>query len=641
MARLPFEEITFRNQNRPKKVQELKPKEHTGLDTETLNGYVRLLCDNQSCNDTKSPNYCKDNQPLLLINSKNNHMAFAQIIKYLTKGRFEGKFNWFFNIQFDFESIIKYLDESDIIDLYNDGLLYFTIEKDSYNPISKKETNMDNVFRVEYLTRKYFGIAQNHHVWHFYDLFNFMDVSLNTASKKYLGETKNTDIDSSRLNLDLGYWNDYQDSIIKYCIQDCKLTQKLAVKFWDIMHKNLKLIPKRPFSKGKLSEEYFLKKCNIPTIDNFYKENAYDILEFAYRSFFGGRFELLKKGYFEKVYCYDIKSAYPSIMKDLIDFDFQYGTWQRIKNKDLTPYAYEGWYNVTVDSNEIDFSPVVSKNKFLNFYPNGNYTQYLLKSEIDFIRENFDNTTIKINSGVEFIKKYESPTPFKEEIERLYEWKNTEKDEDIKYVVKIILNSIYGKTIQVSQNKENTIGNLFNPMYASIITAKTRLKLLELGLQKPESVIMFSTDGLHTTEKLKVSSKPQLGDFDFEFEGEGVYIMSDVYNIWNNKKIKNKIRGFSAGSAKDIDSEKVYLKDILETMRTPIYKYYSERPIHLAESLIHNKIHTKNDINIWQKVEKEINVNGDMKRVWSKEFKSGKECLKIQIDSLPHRIGVD
>jgi hypothetical protein len=627
MARLPFEEINLNvTQTRPTNKQRLVPKQNTGLDTETLFGYVRLLCDNSNCLNKKSQNY---NPPLFIEDSRNQRKAFNKIINYLTQPRFEQSFNWFFNIQYDFESIIKYLSTSDLNELYTEGTLDFIIERMGEEILCK----------IEYMKRKYFGIVMDKHYFHFYDLFNFMDMSLNKASKKYLGEQKNSDVDSSRLNLDIDYWNMNQDIIIKYCIQDSILTKKLADRFWKTMDDNLNLVPKRPFSKGKLSEEYFLKYCMIPTVNSFTSPKNRRILEYAYKAFYGGRFELIKRGYFEKVYCYDIKSAYPAQMKDLIDFDFTRGKWL-IAGTRINPDAHEGWYRVIVETNEINYSPVVHKVNSINIYPNGKYNQYLLKSEIEFIRENFDNTKIRILSGVEFFPK-DYNYPFKHEIEKLYEWKDKETDEDIKHVVKIILNSIYGKTIQISQNKTSDIGNLFNPMYASIITSKTRMKLLELATQNPESIIMFSTDGIHSTEPLKVPSNPALGEFAKDFVGEGVYVMSDVYNIWTDKQVKNKIRGFNAGSTKDIDSETVYLKDILETMKKATYEYTSNRPIHLGESLIHINKHTKEDINIWEEVNREININGDRKRVWDSEFKNGKDCLKRNINSLPHRVGVD
>jgi len=63
-------------------------KLNRGLDTETYKGYVKLICDDAG-------NYKEVDD-------------FEQIMQFLTKERFRNHFNWFWNIKFDFESIIKY-----------------------------------------------------------------------------------------------------------------------------------------------------------------------------------------------------------------------------------------------------------------------------------------------------------------------------------------------------------------------------------------------------------------------------------------------------------------------------------------------------------------------------------------------------
>jgi hypothetical protein len=612
MPKIPFEELVITKQKRMKNTG-FKQKKHTGLDTETYKGFVKLICAYDEFSTNKED--WKD------IKNIDN------IIEFLTQEKFRNSFNWFYNIKFDFESIIKYLDKSDLLTLYNDRSVNVTAT--CYG--------IKRTYTLNYLDKKFFSIITDaDKYFYFYDLYNFLDTSLDKASKKFLHDKKIDTIDSSRLNTDIKYWEMNKADIRKYCIYDAYLTQQLANYFWKILFDNMCYVPKRPFSKGKLSEEYFLSRCYIPTINNFAfnedlksKKFGLKILEYAYNSYFGGRFELLKRGYSEKVYCYDIKSAYPYQMSKLIDFTK--GTWNKAKKK-INPDAYEGFYKCKIDCKEVYFCPIVYKFHDLNLYSNGIFHQFLPKSEIEFIRNTFDNITITIESGYEFFPT-ELKYPLKDEIEHLYSWKEREEDEDIKYVVKIILNSLYGKTIQITG--ANKTGKLFNPIYASLITSGTRVKLLELAMQKPESIIMFSTDGVHANEPLKVDSKPALGDFAKDFSGEGVYLMSDVYNLWNNSKTKNKLRGFSLVSEKDIDSAGVLLKDILANMNTPEYHYQTTRPYHLGECLTHTSKRSIDDLNIWGETEKVINVNGDRKRVWDKEFKNGKQCLKELINSLP------
>ena len=568
-------------------------KENTGLDTETYQGYVKLICDHDG--------RFKEVE------------SFDDIMEFLTHNKFRNKYNWFYNINFDFQSIIKYLPLEDLTTLY----------------INRKIEYRHHT--ITYLNGKFFSIGdKDKHYYYFYDLFNFLDTSLDKASKKFLKDEKLKIIDANKLNTDWEYWKKNRNDIIRYCIKDAELTKRLADYFWDIIYTHLEFYPKRPFSKGKLSEEYFLSKCYIPTINDILELQP-KIIEYAYESYYGGRFELLQKGYLENVYLYDIKSAYPKGISELIDFNN--GKWKKVSK--LTKDTEYGFYYCDIDVKEAYFSPFHMKLGELNIYPNGKFKKYLPRCEIDFILNNFDNVKIKVIDGFEFYPK-ELKYPFREEILRLYEWKEKEKDPDIKYAVKIILNSLYGKTIQVSGD-ENRTGKLFNPVYSALITAGTRNKVLELSLQKPECIIDLNTDGVGSTEKLKVPKNPKLGEFEKDFEGMGVYIMSNIYNLWNdNGESKNRLRGFAFKKEKDYDDNIVSLKDILYSMnKGTTYSYSTSRPYHLGECLLHTKKKTKEMINVFYDSEKEININGDRKRLWNGQFKNGRDALSRCIRSIP------
>jgi hypothetical protein len=591
-------------------------KDNVGLDTETFNGYVKLICDSYG-------------RKLYLEDTTEKEKCLNEILKFLCyQGNskdivgYKGVYNWFYNVQFDFESIVKYLDKIELRELY------YT-QNVCYN----------DKYYITYIPRKYFAIQDdNNNRFYFYDMFNFLDVSLNKASKKFLKDEKINTIDANLLNTNLDYWNKNKDDIIKYCLKDADLTKRLADYFWDIIYEKLEFYPKSPMSKGTLSEEYFLHKCRetkpdgtiictIPSLDRLDSK----MVETAYNSYYGGRFEILKRGYMEKCYCYDIKSAYPAEIAQLPDFTL--GNWKKVK--ELNPDAHTGFYKCRVMAFEENFSPFKKKVSNLNVYPNGAFLQFITKKEIEFFEAHFTNSVIKIEYGYEWQPKT-LKYPFKEEIERLYRWKDSEPDEDIKYCVKIILNSLYGKFIQVTGYKNRT-GKLFNPLYASLITSGCRIKILELALQKPDSVISFSTDSVISQELLNCPVNPSLGEFQKDFEGQGVFIMSDVYNLWNDesKKVKNKMRGYRLASTKDYDSADSYLKDILNNMDSDIYDYVSSRPYHLGECLLHYKKRSLEDINTFGIFQKHIDVNGDEKRLWDKDFNIGKDCLKEMHESKP------
>jgi len=587
MPKYIFSELIFNMQSRYKN-SGFKLKNHIGLDTETYNGYVRLIAD--STGEYK------------LISS------FDNLINYLTNKKFRNSMNWFYNIQFDFDSIIKYLSKEEIIELYeNKSLIY-------------------NKRLLTYIPKKYFGIKSNNNYYHFYDLFNFLEISLNKASKKYLNDEKLNIVDAERLNYDIQYWADNEELIIHYCLKDAKLTSELAKYFWDLIYNTINFNPKRPFSKGKLAEEYFISKCNIPTIENI----PYAVLEIAYNHYRGGRFELLQKGLFDKVYEYDIKSAYPFEIAQLIDFSK--GKWEKIKGFND---AYLGFYNCKIESMEPIISPFIMKIGSLSIYPNGKFKTILTNYEINTIHKLFPDIEIKVLNGYIF-NPIQKEYPFIEEVNNLYYLKEKETDEDIKYIYKIILNALYGKTIQCIDKKA---GKLFNPIYATLITSNTRLKLLKF-LKSFDFAIALSTDSIHSIKPLKINKFPKLGDFDINFEGKGIYIMSDVYYLWNPKKSKSRFRGFMIKE----DDTSTNLLSILQSMihtNELKYSYKVTRPYHLGECLKEKFIKSRqsfinlNDINIFYEETKTIDFNGDKKRLWNREFNSVIDILTNNIQSIP------
>jgi hypothetical protein len=598
--RKPYNQLTIGFQSRPVQLSEFNIKDNTGLDTETYKGYVRLIADDKG-------NY-KEIE------------SITEILQFMTSSRYRTSFNWFYNIRYDFESIVKYLDKDLLLELYNEG----TVKYEHY--------------KLTFFAGKLFSINHDKHSYVFYDLFNFLETSLDRASKTYLGLEKLKEVDANKLNTDLDYWLEHKDNIIKYCKYDAYLTKLLADYFWQTIYKTINFYPKRPISKGKLSEEYFLNTCYIPII----KDIPFGVLEMAYKNYVGGRFELLKKGYFPMVYVYDIKSAYPYQMTKLIDYSN--GIWKKVKQ--FNDDADYGFYHCSVSSLEPFFSPFCVKKNGLNIYPVGKFFQFLNSDEIRFIKKYYKHTKITVLSGYEFTMHLET-FPFKEEIEKLYAWKEREKDEAIKYCVKIILNSLYGKTIQTVGDRT---GKLFNPIYATKITSNTRLALQELALQSPENIIQFSTDSVSSKVPLKVPDKPKLGEFSFEFSGHGIYAISDIYSLWNlnNNKVKDKFRGFN--KVKDtvfnifeslnLDTPNKTLIDILKTMKfNTKYEYSKERPYHMGECLLHTDTREKEDINIFHTEKKIIDINSDAKRYWLREFKNGQDCMTNNINSYPLKFG--
>jgi len=326
-----------------------------GMDTETYKGYCRLICDSQR-------NY-------LLCND------IMDILKFLTSRRYENKHIFFYNMHFDIEAILKYLPEDVLRELYEKNKVDYEL------------------YTITYIPRKMFRISTGNHSIRCYDLEQFYDTSLNKAANTYIGlQKKETPFDRDAINTDWRIWQNYRETLIEYCIQDAILTQKLGKLLQENIKQYMQFNPKDYISKASLSKRYFRLNCDIPNIRKIPRE----ILRTAFYAYKGGRFELIRKGYFPFAELYDIKSAYPYEIANLVDITK--GTWKytRSYNSD----AYYGFYIVKLNLRYRHIQPIAYvRNDNLLIYPGGEWKSIITKSEIETLEESKEYTIIR---GYEF-----------------------------------------------------------------------------------------------------------------------------------------------------------------------------------------------------------------------------------------------
>ena len=115
--------------------------------------------------------------------------------------------------------------------------------------------------------------------------------------------------------------------------------------------------------------------------------------------------------------------------------------------------------------------------------------------------------------------------------------------------IKIILNSIYGKT---GQSVNHKIGNLFNPVIFAFITGFCRAQLYDFVRKNDieRDVVFFATDSICTTKKLDVNST-KLGNFSFDNEASDVFVLQNGFYRFNKKW---KQRGLEKLNGKEIDN---------------------------------------------------------------------------------------
>jgi hypothetical protein len=177
--------------------------------------------------------------------------------------------------------------------------------------------------------------------------------------------------------------------------------------------------------------------------------------------------------------------------------------------------------------------------------------------------------------------------------------------------------ALYGKFAQ--KDEDGNTGNLFNPIYASIITARTRLKIAKFALMQPEALCLISTDGITFDKPLpsQVLGK-NLGDLQLKYSAEGVIVGTNVYTI----KGKDPGGDWRPGRfdwlhllSKYPDQDKYSLKH---------FRYTS-----MAEGVEGNF----DKVGVFDEFPYTFNINYDHKRCFQ-PFRCGKDLMENQYESI-------
>jgi len=575
----------------PHKLRIIDDKRINGLDTETLHGYCKLLAD--SNND-----YLLDGN-------------IDDILYFLTKRKFENAYNFFFNLNFDTNAILKFLDRDKLVELKDDNETFY------------------KQYKIVYIPKKLLAISRGNHTYSFYDVAQFFNGSLDKNAKEYLGLDKYQkdykEIDGAILGSDINYWNDNLPMIIEYCLNDCLLTKKLG----ELLHKTVKkaigINPKSYMSKASLSKTYSKKVIDLPVTQIL----PNSVLNYAFNSYSGGRFEIIEKGNVGLCSLYDIKSAYPYYIRNLLDITK--GKWKFVKS--LNENADYGYYLVKVSVKYNTISPISTYAKdYTLVYPIMDCYKYMTKAELLNYEKYID---YEIIDGWEFYAK-EYVYPFREFIDTLFALKNKTDKKDFKYsLFKILMNGEYGLFYEKIKQKDGTYkaGELFNPIYATEITANTKIQIFNLAQKDINNLVGFATDSVLFKGKPDIKTGNNLGEWDLENQDDTLVLKSGMY------KIGNKIQSRGMKKTENLKTPHGEFKNIIDYIQKKpqltSYPVILNNPLSFRKVIQMHKKYSTDDINIFTPEIYNIDINKDIKRIWESEFLGGYELLEKSIKSRP------
>jgi len=349
---------------------------------------------------------------------------------------------------------------------------------------------------IEYIPGKYLQFRFGNKFVRIFDVAQFFQGSLDWNAKTYLGKAKKSLPTKSFTEAD------YYNSVIEeYCVWDATLTAGLGdyvVNAFDKLDVGVGTLA----SPATILECYMLDQLLIRNPVHTVPKGA---LEMAMKSFNGAWFENFKAGSFPKTYRYDLVSAYPCVIKDLVDLSL--GHWvNEVKRPKGALYGYVRC-KVTVPKTYI--SPIMFRNQNGDvLHPHGTWSTHLTMIEVDWGRAH--NGKVEIYDAWWFIP-FTKVKKFEGVVNKFFAVKRDSKADSMeKWSAKIALTGMYGKFLQ---HRGGHGGRLYNPVYATEITSQVRLQLADACMMNPESMIAVMSDCAVATQPLSLPLGKELGDW--------------------------------------------------------------------------------------------------------------------------------
>ncbi|PIN69703.1 DNA polymerase, partial [Candidatus Woesearchaeota archaeon CG11_big_fil_rev_8_21_14_0_20_43_8] len=234
-------------------------------------------------------------------------------------------------------------------------------------------------------------------------------------------------------------------------------------------------------------------------------------------------------------------------------------------------------------------------------FPSGKFETFVTIDELKVV----DSKYYKILDSYQFVPDGKLVYPFKEFVESMYGKRlQLKKDGNpLQLPIKIILNSIYGKT---GQKINRIMGNLFNPVIFASITGHTRARLYDFVMKNSieNQVVFFATDSICTTKQLDIDSE-KLGEFSLEEKADDVFVLQNGFYRFNGKW---KQRGMGKLGSKEIEHLETFEKN-----GKLYYRFKVLRSSRLRSSILQDSI---SQIGKIRGHVREVNLNADRKRLW-------------------------
>jgi DNA polymerase family B len=393
-------------------------------------------------------------------------------------------------------------------------------------------------YRIEWIERKFFRVRKGKRSVTVYDVLPNWQMSFVKACEAWgVGTPDQLDL-IRRMKEQRGNFDDVDDaSIGEYCYLECDLLRQLCRQFFDAVLDT----PYRPsavYGPGALAAA----AMKHHGIQKYMADLPEPLEELSRYTYFGGRFDCSMFGWFLDAWQYDIKSAYPDQIRYLPCL--KHATFEH-----TTELFDDGVYLVEWEcADSVPWGPLPHRDAHGNvFYPYRGQGWYH-GIEVQAARELMMQYggTFNIVNGWHLIRGCEHrPFDFVDELFNLR--KTMPYDKGI--VIKLILNSLYGKLAQQVGGRHGKRPAFQCLYWAGAITAGTRAKILRGLASSPVDVIGIATDSLVSLRRRDLDIGAELGQWDAKRLSEYAQISNGVYRaIDDSGKEVERSRGLNRGT---------------------------------------------------------------------------------------------
>lgn len=408
-----------------------------------------------------------------------------------------------------------------------------------------------------------------------YNLKNLFTTDLENTAKNYeinwyskLGDEYHI-IDRER------YKNDktYQKMVIKSNELDNRVLSAIAYALLENFKSITNVYPKTIFTAGSIARSFLMafrdefgdaSQLSFKSIfKNINDDISNQLLDYAMRSYHGGKVEVYKIGYIKEGYMTDKNSAYPyalSLLPKLTDkivFDKD--------TENLKKYFYAFIKcNIFIEDEQFNH-PIIIKSPTgnINLSPYGYLKNVIItKIEYDYLIKN----NIKVDIIDYIAVEHENEFPYKKIVDLLIQGRYTTDKKAIADLYKTVVNCLYGITCELTpiyEEDENNVislkgyraGDFMNPIIASYTTAIVRTDLSNIDnniIKNGGELILNMTDSIFYNGNitLDIFSKTKvLGKYSIPQKIKNIYVLGTgryQYEDYETGIFTVKNRGFTA-----------------------------------------------------------------------------------------------